>query len=297
MALKKLTIKDKKIFDKFLVMRRHELSVYAFENIYIWKPFFNIFWDIIEESLCLFFKDAVGCFLYLPPLSYRMPPKVIQKVYLIMDSYNRNPSVSRIENIESEDLQWYQDLGYNCTEKFPEYLCKRSQMVDLSGNQFKSKRASVNYFLKHYSFEWLPFSINDKDECLQLYSDWMFQRSNKSSDTVYRGMLRDGLSCLKLLLNSYRHLDITGKVIRIGGKIKAFSFGFKLTPDTFCIAYEIADLSIKGVSQYIFRRFSEELGPYTYINIMDDSGLYNLRKVKLSYHPVRIIRSYVATRK
>jgi len=64
----------------------------------------------------------------------------------------------------------------------------------------------------------------------------------------------------------------------------AFTFGFKLNKDTFCILYEITDLSIKGLSQFIFRQFCSELKNHRYINIMDDSGLVNLKRVKLSYH-------------
>ncbi|MCM8780616.1 MAG: hypothetical protein NC908_01655 [Candidatus Omnitrophica bacterium] len=78
--------------------------------------------------------------------------------------------------------------------------------------------------------------------------------------------------------------------------IKAFTFGFGLSPDTFCILYEITDLSIKGLAQFIFRQFVCELKKYRYINIMDDSGLDNLKQVKFSYHPRRLIPAYIATK-
>ena len=84
--------------------------------------------------------------------------------------------------------------------------------------------------------------------------------------------------------------------MRVEKQIKGFTFGYKLNNDTFCILYEITDLSIKGLAQFIFRRFSAELKDYSYINIMDDSGLDNLRKVKLSYKPKRLVSAYIATR-
>jgi hypothetical protein len=64
----------------------------------------------------------------------------------------------------------------------------------------------------------------------------------------------------------------------------------------FCILLEIADLSIKGASQYIFWKFSSELKDYTYINIMDDSGLLNLKTVKLSYHPEILASNFIISR-
>jgi hypothetical protein len=60
--------------------------------------------------------------------------------------------------------------------------------------------------------------------------------------------------------------------------------------------YEIADSSVKGLAQFIFREFCSGLKDYTYINIMDDSGLENIQKTKLSYRPVKIIPAYIVAR-
>jgi len=110
-------------------------------------------------------------------------------------------------------------------------------------------------------------------------------------------MLEESLSSLKVLLNGYPYLNLLGRVVKINGVIKAFTFGFKLNPDTFCILYEVADLSIKGIAQFIFHEFCLELTDYKYINIMDDSGLENLKAVKLSYHPIRLIPAYIVKRR
>ncbi|MFZ2357354.1 MAG: phosphatidylglycerol lysyltransferase domain-containing protein, partial [Candidatus Omnitrophota bacterium] len=79
--------------------------------------------------------------------------------------------------------------------------------------------------------------------------------------------------------------------------VKGFSFGFKLNEHSFCILYEITDLSAKGLAQFIFREFCRQLPDYKYINIMDDSGLENLKQVKLSYHPVKLEPAYIVKRK
>jgi hypothetical protein len=110
-------------------------------------------------------------------------------------------------------------------------------------------------------------------------------------------MLGDSLNCLKILLGNYRKLGCIGRIAKVDKKIKAFSFGFRLNADTFCILYEVADLSAKGLSQFIFQRFSSELKDYRYINIMDDSGLENLKAVKLSYRPVKLVPAYIVKRR
>jgi len=297
MRLKNLSHKDKGILNKFLGLTRQELSVYAFENIYIWKGLFEIYWSVIEESLCIFFKDKMGCFLYLAPLSRDKKPQVIQKVFQMMDGWNKNKEVSRIENVAERDISFYEDLGYSCQIKSYDYLCRRQDLVQLRGNKFKSKRAVFNYFIKHYAFQYLPFSLKYRDDCIKLYNCWMRERKARNPDPIYRQMLQDSRVCLETTLDNYADLNFIGRIIRINKTTKAFTFGFKLNPDTFCILYEITDLSIKGLSQFIFRQFCSELKDYKYINIMDDSGLENLKIVKLSYHPVKLIPAYIITRK
>ena len=292
-----LTIQDKKTFEKFLHLRTHKLSVYTFENIYIWKALFDIQWCIIKESLCVFFQDGVGCFLYLPPLASVADPAVSLEAFRIMDEKNRNPDISRIENCETHDLAFFRKRGYKIDDKPGEYLCQRSDLVQLKGEKFKSKRACCNYFKKHYDFKYFNFSLAYRGACLRLYAEWMQQRRDTSKDAIYRGMLLDSLRCFKVLLSHYGKLDVSGKLVAVSGAIKAFTFGFKVNHQTFCILYEVTDLSYKGLAQFIFREFCAELKNYRYINIMDDSGLSNLRTVKRSYHPARIIPSYIVQRK
>ena len=297
MRIKKLSLKDKKLFNHYLSFARHELSVYSFQDIYIWMRLFDIRWALIENNLCVFLRDNIGCFLYLAPLGGQNKPEAVKRAFEIMDGFNKNKDISRIENIEETDVPFYRSLGLICREKSQDYICKREDLSLLRGDGFKSKRACLNYFVKNYNHEYLPYSGKDKDDCLKLYGLWKKQREEKNKDPLFRGMLEDSLKCFKILLSDYRSLDATGRVVKVDKKIKAFTFGFKLNQDTFCILYEITDLSVKGLAQFIFQRFCAELKDFRFINIMDDSGLENLRKVKLSYHPERFIPAYIATRK
>jgi len=295
--LNRLSRKDKKIFIKYLDLAKAELSAYSWMNIYIWQPLFDIHWALIEDNLCVFFRDKLGCFLYLPPLGQKINPQVLEEAFGVMDRFNANPQVSRIENVTQGSLAFYQSLGYESEGKFPEYLCRKSEQVKLAGNRFKSKRALYNYFIKNYEFKYFTFSPRYKSACIEVYDKWASSRRRKYADPVYRGMLDDSRSCLKTLLDDYKSLNCLGRVIEVGGQIKAFTFGFKLNPDTFCILYEVADLSIKGIPQFIFREFCAELKDCKYVNIMDDSGLVNLRGVKQSYCPAKLIPAYIIKRK
>ncbi|MCX5707206.1 MAG: phosphatidylglycerol lysyltransferase domain-containing protein [Candidatus Omnitrophica bacterium] len=297
MRLNKLSLQDKKIFNKYLGLSEHELSVYSFANIYIWRKLFSINWSIIEDNLCIFFQNKIAAFLYLAPLGKDNNPEVIKEVFKILTSLNKNPEFAHIENVERKDINFYQGLGYKCSHKSHDYLCKRNDLAALCGDKFKSKRASYNYFTKHYDFEYRSFSPKLKKSCLKLYSYWMKMRASQNQDHIYQGLMQDSRLSLKEALDNYQALDLRGGAVKVGKEIKGFTLGFAINPDSFCILYEITDLAVKGLAQFIFRKFSSDLEGYKYINIMDDSGLENLKKVKLSYHPVRLIPAYIVKKK
>ncbi|MDD5282151.1 MAG: phosphatidylglycerol lysyltransferase domain-containing protein [Candidatus Omnitrophica bacterium] len=296
MKLNKLTLRDQGLFNKHLAFARHELASFSFANTYIWRAIFDIQWTLVENSLCVFFRDKVGCFMYLPPLGEKPCLLAIKQSFVIMDGINKNKDISRIENIGQEDLEYYRASGYLCRQKYPDYLCSRSELANLRGNKFKSQRASYNYFIKHYNFEVSTLKLKDEAGCLSLFDNWIEERKAHCDEDFYCGMLEDNRKVIKEALSNYEQLDLKGITVKVDENIKGFTFGYKLNNDTFCILYEVTDLSIKGLAQFIFCKFSGGLKNYNYINIMDDSGLDNLRKVKLSYKPERLITAYIATR-
>ena len=294
--LKHLSLDDKELFDRALRTREHELSVYAFANIYIWQALFEIRWAMIDDALCLYFQDAFGMFLYLPPLVERLTPEMIAAAYAVMDAANTNAAVSRIDNIEELAADVFRQAGYACTVKGHEYICLQKDLAELKGNKYKSKRACCNYAATHYGCSYRPYVKSDAAACMLLYEAWMQGRMRRSKDHVYRGMLTDSQQCLRVVLELFSELGCAGRVVEIDGNVRGFTFGYAVSPSVWCVLYEVTDLAVKGLAQYIFREFCREMPGYRFINVMDDSGLENLRGVKMSYHPARLAPMYTAKR-
>ncbi|MBI4706835.1 MAG: DUF2156 domain-containing protein [Candidatus Omnitrophica bacterium] len=296
MILKQLNLKDKKTIEQFLRLNNHELAVYSFANIYIWRGLFKISWAVYKSSLFVFFQDKCGMFLYLSPLAKELSLDALSKAFEAMDSVNKNKDISRIENAQGYELDFYRSQGYSVKEKSKDYICLREDLVNLKGEAFRHKRSSYNYFVKNFSYEYLPYCDDYANACLKLYNLWAAERKLSYQEDLYHWCLDDSKVALKVLLEEYKNLWVEGRVVKVGRGIKAFSFGYKLDNDTFCILYEIADLKFKGIAQFIFRQFCMELEDFKYINIMDDSGLENLKKVKLSYRPVKAEPAYIVKR-
>ena len=297
MELKELRLSDSKLFEQFLSSEEYHLSTYHFSNIFIWSSLFRIFYVHLDGYLCVFFKDKHSMFMYLPPLGRESEPAVIHSCFRIMDRFNNDRNKSRIENVQENRLAFYKKAGYPCFNKPGEYLYMREDIATLAGNRFKSKRASYNHFIKHYEFEFRTYYKQDMSGCLALYQHWKEERKNRFSDLVYQAMIEDNFPCQKLAMENFSRLGLVGYVIRIKDRITGYTLGFSINPMTFCILFEICDLEYKGISVLLFSEFCRRLTDYKYINVMDDSDLENLRKVKLSYHPVFIEPNYIIKNK
>jgi len=253
-------------------------------------------WLRIDNAICAFFRDSLGSFMNCEPLGDRITSGIVEDAFAAMDRCNRNRAYSRIENVEENRIGFYRALGYEAVPKGGEYVYERVRLARLAGDAYKSKRAACNYFSRTYSAAYERYTPSRRKQCLDLYDRWADERAATSRDRIYTGMLKDSRSCIQIALRRPGALGLEGRVVTVQGRVCAFTFGYKLSSDTFCILYEIADLSFKGISQYIFRQFCQEMSQYRYINTMDDSGLARLQAVKRSYRPAMIVPSYIIQR-
>jgi len=82
-------------------------------------------------------------------------------------------------------------------------------------------------------------------------------------------MLEENRGVHELVMRYYNQLGLIGRVVLVEGQVKAYSFGFPLGGNMFCVLFEITDLDIKGLPVYIFREFcrDEVLEQYQFINV------------------------------
>ena len=300
MQLQPLTLNEKPIFDEHVHRTCSRLSSYAFAPLYIWQDHFAFYWEKLMGHLCVFAKQNDDYFMPILPMPYDGVDscsylKVVLKAYKFMLASNRNPHIARIENVPQEMLHFFKKNGFYATLKETEYLYETEALSRLSGNCYKSKRNVYNAFVKRYPSATLsPYCSTDREACFARYDTWRAERAaQQCDDAVYCAMLDDSQSAHRTAITHTDTLGLLGKVVRINGEIKGYTFGYPLNGDTFCVLLEVTDLRIKGLAQFIYREFCRELvGTYKWINAMSDSGLENLKRVKRSYHPIRLIPSY-----
>ena len=292
-------LEQKEFIEDYLKNGQHVLSTFSFVSLFIWKEFFKFRLEIIDGNLCLFAGNALGWFLYLPPLGKKIFPSTIEKCFQMMESENLGSGVSRIENVSLAHLHLFPEGKYDRYKKAYEYCYFKKDIINLKGKPFKSQRSSYNQFTRNYRGEYLAYEESMREECLKLYDEWAKHRATKYSDEIYLQMLKENRDVLDLSLEFYSQLGLIGSVVTVDERIEAFSLGYPINGKIFCVLFEITNLLIPGLAVYIFRKFccDLKLNQFKFINVMDDFGVENIAKTKLSFQPALLFPSHVITKR
>jgi uncharacterized protein len=295
MILEELQPAHKSLFERLRGETPPCLSAYVFANLYAWKPLYRLRVAAQEGVFAVFMQDDAGMFMPLPPLGEGVTRETVSRCFELMTAQSRHAAVVRIENIAPEQAAQYESWGWLLREKPGDYVCSRDALAQLAGTAYKHKRADVNRFLREHDPLVRELSPEDAAACLELYGRWMRERAAAPPDALYRGMLEDNRKALETVFGEYAGLGVRGIAVELAGKLQAFTLGGEISREAFCVIFEVANLKVRGLSQFIFREFASRLEEYRYLNLMDDSGLENLSRVKRSYNPEFISRAFIAT--
>ena len=287
------------VTEDFLRKTTCPLSAYSFAAIFLWRPFFDFVFDKIDGQLCIFAENQLGRFMLLPPLGREPSVVAVEAAFGQMEKANKGSGVTRIENVPLDWLRFFPGEQFRHYNKGYEYLYFRRDIEGLTGNRYKSKRASLNQFLRRNRAEFVAYDPQMRADCLALYEIWAAARRQKYSDGVYQQFLEDNRTVHALMLQDASELGLTGRVVVVDGKVKGYTFGFPQNDRTFCVLAEIVDLSLAGAAVYIFREFCADpaVQRFMFINAMDDMMFPSMMQTKLSFRPVLLLPAYNITRR
>jgi len=290
--------------------RRTPLALWAFAPHFIWRDFLSFYWTELDGWLCLFAEYTDGIYMPLPPMGpgpmggaggHCPLQDILAVVFAFMKNRNQGSAVTRIENIPGELKEMIEPLGYLLTPKDADYLYRTCDLIALKGDRYKSPRAAYNRFLRSHRVRIVPYNLRDRDACLALFSRWATQKEDvlplngEHAHSMARLLLQDAGAAHYTALHHAAALGLTGRIAWVDGTIRGYTFGYERSSEVFCILLEVADRTIYGLAQYLFREFCREMTTYPFINTMDDSGLVSLARSKRAYHPWSMVKNYIAT--
>lgn len=288
-----LEIEDKALLNDAMQRDGVISSIRTFSNLYIWGEHFRIC-SCIKDGI-VFFKACYreDFFVYYLPLGDDMAHalKLIEEdaksqgkdyeLWMLPESGKQSIELAcpgKFDFIESPD----QD----------EYIYNAEDLINLRGKKYHGKRNFINRFCTEYSGRWeySPVDpVKDYDDIIAYVRRWCDSQDADPEDYRYE------YSAIIRALKYYSQLDIRGGIIRLDGKIIAFTLATPQNDEVMDVLIEKAEWDIDGAYQMINNQFAKrECVGYKYLNREEDMGIEGLRQAKMSYHPAFLSTKFKA---
>lgn len=277
--------KQKQYLDTF---RRcpQKSSDYSFTNLWGWSEDYGLFWAWSDDVVWI--KQTIPEEIFWAPIGSWYDMDWSQ----CFDKYFDEPVVFiRVpedlfqiwENNIRDRIRWEDERSHW------DYIYNINELVELKGNRFHNKKNLVNQFKKTYDYQYIPFDAKMIDMALAMQEDWCTWRDCESSEAL----AAENRAISKILDHWQTIYGLTGGALLVGQTMVAYTIAEHLSPDTMVIHFEKGNPDYKGAYQAINQMFLEQNGEqFDFVNREQDLGNKNLRKSKLSYHPVDFIKKY-----
>ncbi len=279
------------------VLRHDTPAAFAFPYHYIWTSLLPYWWMESDHTVFLFANSPDGWFMPLPPLGPGPLDQAVDHAFAVMRQWNGRSAVSRIDNVTESQKRLLERDGVQFRRKDGDYLYSAAALTALAGDHYKSQRALCNRADRDAAIAIEPYRADYEGECALLYRRWAEQKHQGNLDLMGKLLLEDAEAAHTHVFREHRQIGLSGTVVKVNNDIAAYTFGYWLTPQTWAILLEVADRSIPGLAQWVFRETCRTAMAHgaVYINAMDDAGLPGLRKAKLGYRPMAIIENWTIT--
>lgn len=288
MQLNEITISDKEIFQKYSKKTGVTSQFSCFVNLFLWRNSENIKYFIYDNKLIVTGENPIDKKRY-----FMFPDASViteKDILYLKDIFSDNWGIYGLSYDDTEALK--KNCG-NLLEfvhfrDMDNYIYLSENLINLSGKKYHSKKNHINSFKKKYNYEYMMYTDAYKEEVKSFLAKWYFSKSDDST------LINEANSIVSALEN-HEKLGLKGGIIKVDGKIVAFSMGEQMTDQMAVIHFEKADTDYNGSYAIINNEFvKNEWSHLKYINREEDMGIEGLRKSKLSYKPEIIFEVYGA---
>jgi hypothetical protein len=276
---KPVGLEDQDVFREYLEAAPFEVCELNFANIFMWKDPEHPRWTVLNGSLCVLVEPDFEAPYFLSPVGGERVSETISTCL------RHAPRLSRVP----EGFVERYGAGFK-VEEDPgnfDYIYLRQELAELKGKKFDGKRNRIRKFESTFVHEYHALTRADVPGCFRLLEDWFEEKRNGDP------YMRAERTAIIQALASFERLNLKGGVVKVGGRVEAFTMGGRLTADMAVIPIEIANPGLVGLAQWINREFVlREWADSTFINREQDMDIEGLRKAKLSYQPARLVKKF-----
>lgn len=288
---KPIALEDRAFIQKKLWEYQPETSELTFSNLFMWRGHYGFAWSTYREWLFLVGgNNGLQAFPPIGPPSRVEPAKVLLE-WISEEKGDAEPHLDRVDSRLAAELAGSPEFRIEPVRDHFDYVYNTKDLIELAGKSYRAKRNHLNYLLRTYVPVYEPMDESHLDACIELSKSWCETR-----------MCEDDLSmegegdATREALENFRELGLDGGVIRINGRVEAFTLGELLNSSTAVVHIEKANTEIRGLYALINQQFCERRWKEVpAVNREQDLGEPGLRKAKLSYNPQEMVEKYRVT--
>ena len=282
-----ISLTDREPFSKIIEKENYGCSDWSFGSLFIWSDGMARKFALSDGMLFSRFYQR-GKLTYSFPLCGGRYREAIARIQTDAASMHAPVRLSGIPHPVKEALEhtFPGQLIFTERRDLADYIYSSSSLISLSGKKLHSKRNFVNRFCHEYQgrFQWEPITSANAAEVADYHRHW------RKKNLCDGGLTLEYETCSILkALSKFEEIGLVGMLVRIDGKVMAFTYGSRLDSNMFVVHAEKAEYEYTGLYPFINQTFVREmLSSYSLINREEDMGMEGLRKAKLSYHPVSL---------
>jgi len=248
-----------------------DLSEYSFANCYLFRHVHEYEVIVDEEEIFLRGKTYDGKRYLMPTRDIRLIQETTLKRYLQSD-------VDFLFPIPEKWVTEKQKYSVTYLDQESDYIYDIEKIRNYPGRHLDGRRNLVHQFLNEYRAGALPLS----GDALQVLEKWT--ESNLSAEKT------DDVACREAIA-LHQELGLTGRLYIIDGKPAGFIIGEALNEQMFVLHFAKADLSYKGIYQYMYQEFAQTIPEnIKFLNWEQDLGIAGLQQSKNAYLPDRLLK-------
>lgn len=285
-----LSLDDKATLDLYFGKENLEISEYTFTNLFVWQSNRKIEHCQTDGGMILRASDEKSGTYFLPPVGFENLSRIYSSLLSSEMPSRQKPVVKRVPKVHADILR--NDSRFKIEEDRNnfDYVYESEKLCYLRGKNLDKKRAFVKKFRSSYHFHYLRFHAHMTKPLLKMAQSWI----NKSGGHDDPELIAE-YKAIKCLMENFDLLErVQGAFICVEGIPAAFTFGEKLTDDTFVVHFEKANTDFIGSYQTINQLFvqNEICREFALVNREQDLGIEGLRKAKESYNPVKRVEKF-----
>lgn len=312
---KEITLEDKDWMDQLLQYSDFQGAEYCFTVLYIWRSIYQTKVCRYKDFLLIRSTPAgVHAPHYIFPAGRGSDAEVKEVLELYLADARSLGAPFYLTSLAAEQKTQMERLFPNRFEFTSvrnsfDYIYLAQDLITLRGKRFQPKRNHIARFKELSGWKYEAVTPDNLAECAKMNEEWCALYGCGKDIS----MAQEACS-VRSAIGNFERLGLTGGLLRLDGRVVAYTIGEKLNSDTFIVHIEKAFADIRGAYPAMSQEFllhqmaqpqplllpngdpngaitPETIG-FTYVNREDDAGDEGLRTAKMQYNPVFLLEKW-----